>query len=191
MQATTTRLHIMNSHVASIKYHMHYPIFMACTGAAVMFLTSYPYTVWTRVSCQAVSPTNGLGTRLIQPLSYRNRACYWYFTLKLCRWAYNRKLYSTGWRFCCHYSSHWELHALSLPLAFLLCALATYNNCHKRSYLDTQSLYLQKQAKKQTKLCTLDINKHALPNIALTEGRLGVCGRILNHFLVITVVGQW
>ena len=33
-------------------------------GAAVIFLTSYPYTVWTRVSCQAVSPTNGLGTRL-------------------------------------------------------------------------------------------------------------------------------
>ena len=27
------------------KYHMHYPIFMACTGAAVIFLTSYPYTV--------------------------------------------------------------------------------------------------------------------------------------------------
>ena len=27
---------------------------MACTGAAVIFLTSYPYTVWNRVSCQAV-----------------------------------------------------------------------------------------------------------------------------------------
>ena len=25
---------IMNSHMASIKNHMHYPIFMACTGAA-------------------------------------------------------------------------------------------------------------------------------------------------------------
>ena len=32
-----------NSHVATIKYHMHYPIFMACTGAAVISLTSYPY----------------------------------------------------------------------------------------------------------------------------------------------------
>ena len=39
---------------------MHYPIFMACTGAAVIFLTSHPYTVWTQVSYQAVSPTNGL-----------------------------------------------------------------------------------------------------------------------------------
>ena len=37
---------------------------MACTGGAVISLTSYPYTVCTRVSCQAVSPTNGLGTRL-------------------------------------------------------------------------------------------------------------------------------
>ena len=64
--ATTTRLHITNSHVVTIKYHMHYPIFMACTGGAVISLTSYPYTVCTRVSCQAVSPTNGLGTRLHQ-----------------------------------------------------------------------------------------------------------------------------
>ena len=24
---------------------MHYPVFMACVGAAVIFLTSYPYTV--------------------------------------------------------------------------------------------------------------------------------------------------
>ena len=39
--------------------------FMACTGGAVISLTSYPYTVCTRVSCQAVSPTNGLGTRLL------------------------------------------------------------------------------------------------------------------------------
>ena len=54
----------MDSHVATVKYHMHYPIFMACTGAAVIFLTSYPYTVRTRVNCQAVSPMNGLGTRL-------------------------------------------------------------------------------------------------------------------------------
>ena len=39
----TSLLHITNSHMASIKYHgMHYPIFMACKGAAV---TSYPYTV--------------------------------------------------------------------------------------------------------------------------------------------------
>ena len=33
-------------------------------GAAVIFLTSYPSTVWTHVSCQAISPMNGLGTRL-------------------------------------------------------------------------------------------------------------------------------
>ena len=33
------------SHVATIKYHMHYPIFMACRGGAVISLTSYPYTV--------------------------------------------------------------------------------------------------------------------------------------------------
>ena len=43
---------------------MHYPIFMACGVAAVIFMTSYPYTVQIRVSCLAVSPTNGLGTRL-------------------------------------------------------------------------------------------------------------------------------
>ena len=52
------------SHVAMIKYHMQYPVFMACTGTAVISLTSYPYIVWTWVSYQAVSPTNGLGTRL-------------------------------------------------------------------------------------------------------------------------------
>ena len=46
------------------QYHMYYPIFMACTGGAVISLTSYPYTVCTWVSCQAVPPTNGLGTRL-------------------------------------------------------------------------------------------------------------------------------
>ena len=71
----TTCLHITNSHVAMIKYHMHYPIFVAHTGGAVISLTSYPYTVWTRVSCQAVSPTNGLGTRLFltQCLHY---SCY-------------------------------------------------------------------------------------------------------------------
>ena len=33
-------------------------------GGAVISLTSYPYKVRTRVSYQAVSPTNGLGTRL-------------------------------------------------------------------------------------------------------------------------------
>ena len=57
-------VYITNSHVVTIKYHMHYPIFMACMGGAVISLMSYPYTVCTRVSCQAVSPTNGLGTRL-------------------------------------------------------------------------------------------------------------------------------
>ena len=35
-----------------------------CTGWAVISVTSYPYTLWTRVSCQAVSPMNGLGMRL-------------------------------------------------------------------------------------------------------------------------------
>ena len=33
-----------NSHVATIKYHIHYPIFMAFTGAAVISLMSYLYT---------------------------------------------------------------------------------------------------------------------------------------------------
>ena len=33
------------SHVATIKYHMHHPIFMAFVGAAVIFLMLYPYTV--------------------------------------------------------------------------------------------------------------------------------------------------
>ena len=56
---------ITNSHKTTIKYHMHYPIFTACTGGVVISLTSYPYTVWPWVSCQAVSPMNGLGTRLI------------------------------------------------------------------------------------------------------------------------------
>jgi len=40
--------------MATIKYHMHYPIFMAWTGAAVISLTSYLYTVWTQVCCQAI-----------------------------------------------------------------------------------------------------------------------------------------
>ena len=33
------------SHMAMIKYHMQYPVFMACTGTAVISLTSYPYIV--------------------------------------------------------------------------------------------------------------------------------------------------
>ena len=33
------------SHMATIKFHMQYPIFMPCTGAAVISLTSYPYIV--------------------------------------------------------------------------------------------------------------------------------------------------
>ena len=56
--ATITLLHITNSHKAMIKNHMHYPMFMACTGAAVISLTSHLYT-------KALSPTNGLGTRLV------------------------------------------------------------------------------------------------------------------------------
>ena len=32
------------SHLATIKYHKHYPIFMTFAGAAVIFLMSYPYT---------------------------------------------------------------------------------------------------------------------------------------------------
>ena len=35
----------MNNHVATIKYHMHYPISMACTGAAGISLKLYLYTV--------------------------------------------------------------------------------------------------------------------------------------------------
>ena len=46
---------VHHSHVAMIKYHMHYQILMACTGAAVISFTSYPYTVLTRVSYQSVS----------------------------------------------------------------------------------------------------------------------------------------
>ena len=34
-----------NKKLAMIKYHMYYPIFMAYTGAAVISLTSYLYTV--------------------------------------------------------------------------------------------------------------------------------------------------
>ena len=49
---------------STMQYHMHCPIFMACTGAAVSSVTSYRYTVWTRVNYQAVSSTNGLDTRL-------------------------------------------------------------------------------------------------------------------------------
>ena len=60
------REHITNSDVATIKYHMHYPIFMACTGAAGISLKSYPYTVWTQVSYQGVSALNNLGMRLWQ-----------------------------------------------------------------------------------------------------------------------------
>ena len=48
----------------SCGYDRIYPIFRACMRALVISLTSYPYTVWTQVSCQAVSPTNSLGTRL-------------------------------------------------------------------------------------------------------------------------------
>ena len=33
-------LHITNSDLATVKYHMHYPMFIACTGAAV---TSLPH----------------------------------------------------------------------------------------------------------------------------------------------------
>ena len=37
---------------------------IACTGAAVIFMMSYPYTVWTWVGYQTVSPMDGLGMRL-------------------------------------------------------------------------------------------------------------------------------
>ena len=53
-----------HSYMATIKYHIHYPIFMTFMGAAVIFLTSYLYTVWTQVSYQTVSSTDGLGTRI-------------------------------------------------------------------------------------------------------------------------------
>ena len=33
--------YIMNSHIATIKYHMYYPIFMAWTGGAVISVTFY------------------------------------------------------------------------------------------------------------------------------------------------------
>ena len=35
---TSTRLHITNIHMATIKYHMHYLIFMACTGGSCNLL---------------------------------------------------------------------------------------------------------------------------------------------------------
>ena len=38
------------SHVATIKYNLYYPIFMASMGAAVISLTSYSFTVCTLVS---------------------------------------------------------------------------------------------------------------------------------------------
>ena len=38
------------------------------TGAAVISSTSYLYAVWTQVSYQALSPTNGLGMRLVMHL---------------------------------------------------------------------------------------------------------------------------
>ena len=60
---------VHHSHVATIKYHMHYQILMACTGAAVISFTSYPYTVLTRVSYQAVSLTNSLDTSIGQNAS--------------------------------------------------------------------------------------------------------------------------
>ena len=47
---------VHHSHVAIIKYHMHYQILMA-------------YTVLTRVSYQAVSLTNGLDTSIGQNAS--------------------------------------------------------------------------------------------------------------------------
>ena len=51
--------------MTTIKYHMYYPIFMACMEWSCNLRISYPYTVWTWVSYQAISPTNVLGMRLV------------------------------------------------------------------------------------------------------------------------------
>ena len=61
---TTMHLHITNSCAVRIKHHIHYPIFMACTGAVVISVMSDPYTFWTQVNYQAISPTYSLGMRL-------------------------------------------------------------------------------------------------------------------------------
>ena len=87
----TMLLHITDSHVATIKHHMHYPIFMACTGGAVIFVTSNPYTVWTSVSHQAVllrttwlCGWSWLGTSF--PLSTSHHWTSVYFQLSHARW---------------------------------------------------------------------------------------------------------
>ena len=54
-----------NSHVATIKYHMHYPIFMACMECSCNLLDVISIYSLIPVSYQAVSPTNGLGMRLM------------------------------------------------------------------------------------------------------------------------------
>ena len=116
---------ITNSHMTSIKYHMHYPIFMDCTGAAVVFLMSYPYTVWTRVSCQAVSSTNGLGTRLYTHTQIRmNTHKYHQYTITL---AQNKReiLIQTSpvlvqaWEWCNYQSQKHNPKTTSLRLVFL------------------------------------------------------------------------
>ena len=38
-------LQVTCSHMATFNYHMHYPIFMACTDAAVISMTMYLDTV--------------------------------------------------------------------------------------------------------------------------------------------------
>ena len=43
--AANNNWHITNSHVATFKYHMHYPVSMACMGAAVISVMLYPDTV--------------------------------------------------------------------------------------------------------------------------------------------------
>ena len=44
LMLTTMHLHITNSCAVRIKHHIHYPIFMACTGAVVISVMSDPYT---------------------------------------------------------------------------------------------------------------------------------------------------
>ena len=50
-------LHITSSHVAMIKYHMHYPIFMACIRVQLDVIFVYSLN---QVCYQAISPMNGL-----------------------------------------------------------------------------------------------------------------------------------
>ena len=67
---TMSHVHTLNFNPSlkwSHDYHMKFSNIHCLYGCCAILVTLHPYTVWTRVSCQAVSPTNGLGTRLPRP----------------------------------------------------------------------------------------------------------------------------